>query len=145
MHQWFCNAFFQKNKWNYKVHLGFVPFLPGPNIKQQNEHNGIILILKQKWRHFQIKFLLTWRRYSGHFWFNRWEFDKKVLFVICWKVSFRTQYLKSVLPNMLPCVLPNMKLELRSRGSRFTPPTNPYPKVVRANIMGPKASNMRVF
>ena len=38
------------------MHLGFVPFLPGPNIKQQNEHNGIILILKQKYRHFQIEF-----------------------------------------------------------------------------------------
>jgi hypothetical protein len=45
---------------------------------------------------------------------------------------------------MLPCVLPNMKLELRNKGS----PLQLAPKPThtrRANIMEPKAPNMRVY
>ena len=64
------------------------------------------------------------------------------------KVSFRTQYLKkcpSEHAAMCPskhelCVLPNMKLELRNKGS----PLQLAPKPTYILRMGPKAPNMRV-
>ena len=69
--------------------------------------------------------------------------SKSTLFCdLCPFFSTPSLKLKWVLPNMLPCVLPNMKLELRSRGSQFTPPTssetNPYPKGEHNGAEGPK-------
>ena len=51
---------------------------------------------------------------------------------------------QNVLPNMLLCVLPNIKLELRNKGS----PLQLAPKAThtgRGNILGPKAPNMQVY
>ena len=42
------------------------------------------------------------------------------------------------------CVLPNMKLELRNKGAPLQLALKPA-HTQRANIMGPKAPNMRVY
>ena len=102
-------------------------------------------------------FLLKWRRYSDYFNNKMWEYGENIFFYHILKsvlpnntqkVSFRTQYSKSVLPNMMPCVLPNMKLELSWNWKKSavltlisSPPTSsktyPYPKGEHNGAIGP--------
>ena len=90
-------------------------------------------------------FLLTGRRYSVHFKAAMWEFLEKVFYhnlksvlpniMLC---VLPNMMAKSVLPNMMSCVLPNIRL-CDLPNMKALKPTHTR----RANIMGPKAPNTK--